>query len=154
MRYSANLACLEIPDELSCQYGGPLHKLRVGQENIFCLLTEGEFTMGETRIFTGTAEVLLSQREIAERSGRSPATIHYIINGDREPSKKMAEDLERATCVSRFAWVWPEYVYNPYIPFEDTPVDGRLWVEPEINLELWQRLREEAVERYIGGGAE
>lgn len=52
-------------------------------------------------------------------AGCSQTYIHYVFNGDRIPSTKMAKRLEQITGVCREAWLWPERHYNPYIPFSD-----------------------------------
>jgi transcriptional regulator with XRE-family HTH domain len=62
---------------------------------------------------------LMTQSEIAEASGRSQASIHYILNGDRTPSIDMALSLEHGTGICREAWLFPERHWNPYIPFEN-----------------------------------
>lgn len=99
---------------------------------------------------------LLSQKEIAERAGIAESTIHYIINGDREPSKAMSLALEKATLVARPAWLWPEHCFNPYIPYENTLFDGRMWKQPfdcPLKNECptiggWQVHREKMIEEY------
>ncbi|MGV7223840.1 MAG: helix-turn-helix domain-containing protein [Nitrospinales bacterium] len=62
---------------------------------------------------------LMTQLEIAEASGLSQSSVHYILNGDRMPSIKTALKLERATGICREAWLFPERHYNPYIPFKN-----------------------------------
>jgi len=69
--------------------------------------------MGEKKL-----KSLMTQSEIAEAANRSQSSIHYILNGDRMPSIKMALSLERATGICREAWLFPERHWNPYIPFE------------------------------------
>ena len=86
---------------------------------------------------------LLSQKELAERSGHSPSMIHYIVNGDREPSKAMAYDLMIATSVAACSWFFPEVFFNPYIPHEDAVVEGRLWLPPVRSMEGWLKARVE-----------
>ena len=61
---------------------------------------------------------LMTQSEIAKASGRSQSSIHYILNGDRTPSIKMALSLESVTGICREAWLFPERHWNPYIPFD------------------------------------
>ena len=73
-------------------------------------------------------DTLLTQSEIANRAGLSQQAVSMILNGDREVSKGAAERLELATAVCRTAWLWPEHIFNPYIPFDDTVLEGRLWV--------------------------
>lgn len=92
-------------------------------------------------------DLILSQQEIAKRIGCSPSAVHYIINGDREVSKAMAVNLMSATGVAAIAWLFPEWFYNPYIPFDGTFIDGRLWRSPTINLESWERAREELLSK-------
>lgn len=63
--------------------------------------------------------VLFTQQEIAERVGASQPMIHYVLNGDRNPSPAMAESLEEVTGICAPAWIWPDRCWNPYIPFAD-----------------------------------
>jgi len=91
-------------------------------------------------------DLSLSQQEIAKRVGCSPSAIHYIINGDREVSKEMSLKLMLATGVAAIAWIFPEWFYNPYVPFDTTFIDGRLWRTPTINLESWERARKQLLE--------
>lgn len=93
----------------------------------------------------------LSQKKIAERVDISPSTVHYIINGDREPSKEMAIKLFIATGVAPAAWLFPENFYNPYIPFEDAPLDGRMWLPPvRKKPEEWAKIRHALLEMHNG----
>jgi len=69
------------------------------------------------RIDKESAKLLLTQQQIAKRSGCSQAMVHYTINGDRVPSTETAIKLEKATGVCREAWVFPDRHWNPYIPF-------------------------------------
>ena len=86
---------------------------------------------------------LLSQQEIATRAGISQPTVHYILNGDREPSKAMCLKLEQATGVVAGGWMWPEDIYNPYIPFYDAMVDGRSWVDVTLNATKFAKMMEQ-----------
>ena len=95
------------------------------------------------------SEKLLSQKVIADRAGIAPSTVHYIINGDREPSKRMCEKLMEATGVIAAAWLWPEDIYNPYIPFDSCAVDGRLWQDVELNATRWAESYKEEYAKYL-----
>jgi len=83
----------------------------------------------------------LSQTEIARRAGVSPSTVHYILQGDREPSKEMCVKLAIATGVLPGAWAFPETFYNPYIPIESAPLGARAWKYPIRDCEEWARQR-------------
>jgi helix-turn-helix protein len=61
---------------------------------------------------------LMQQKEIAKAIGCSPSAIHYILNGDRTPSVKMAVQLEIVAGICREGWLFPERHWNPYIPFK------------------------------------
>ena len=59
----------------------------------------------------------LSQQEIADRAEISQSLVHYILNGDKNPSPETAIKLEEATGICREGWIWPDRHHNPYIPF-------------------------------------
>lgn len=63
--------------------------------------------------------LLLTQDEIARRTGISQSTVSYVLRGDRTPSRTMAEGLEETTGICREGWMWPERHFNPYMPFAD-----------------------------------
>ena len=63
--------------------------------------------------------LLLTQDEIATRTGISQSTVSYVLRGDRTPSKAVAEGLEETTGICREGWIWPERHYNPYMPLSD-----------------------------------
>ena len=84
---------------------------------------------------------LLTQREIAERSGLSTTTVHYILNGDREPSKASALALTFATWVAPAAWLYPEHFFNPYIPYESAFIEARMWCERKVDMAKWKAAR-------------
>ncbi|MBW1996402.1 MAG: helix-turn-helix transcriptional regulator [Deltaproteobacteria bacterium] len=54
-------------------------------------------------------------RAIARKAKVSPAMVSMIIRRRRNPSKRMAERLERATGVPCYAWMWPDLHDNPYV---------------------------------------
>jgi len=62
-----------------------------------------------------TVRELMTQAEIARRARISHVSLSYIVRGQRSISRKMAEDLEAVTTVSREAWMWPERWFNPYV---------------------------------------
>lgn len=66
-----------------------------------------------------SSRFLLTQAEIAERSGLSQQYISNIINGNRQPSIDTAESLGEASGICAEAFLWPDRHWNPYIPFTD-----------------------------------
>ena len=56
-----------------------------------------------------------STRELSQRLGITHQYVKYILSGERVPSARMAEQLEKVTGVKREAWVWPEKYANPYV---------------------------------------
>lgn len=61
--------------------------------------------------------ILMTQKEMAKAAGCTQAAISQYLKGDRVPSVKRAEHLEKATGICREAWLWPDRHWNPYQPF-------------------------------------
>lgn len=60
---------------------------------------------------------------IAAAVGVSANQISSILKGKRRPSADLAARLEKATNISRCAWLWPDEYPNPLIQTESEDAD-------------------------------
>ncbi len=63
------------------------------------------------------------QAKLASRISKSSAYVSEVLRGKRRPSPDAAVALEKATGISRSAWLWPEEYPNPLIHTEPEDAD-------------------------------
>ncbi len=57
----------------------------------------------------------MTRREIARKTGLTRQHIDFIMTRKRQPSPKLAAELEKITGISRCAWLYPDEYPNPMI---------------------------------------
>lgn len=66
----------------------------------------------------------LTDAQLSQSLGISIIYLRKLRYGERKPTKRVAEALERVTGIDRRAWLWPEEFHNPYLSKDAAPCAG------------------------------